>query len=756
MLSNLSFQFIVNRAFEMTILSRRLIVSLLLLSACTHSPTRFLQDNLATGDALFKQGAFTEALNVWQSQPIEPDANGWLRQARAYHALGHTRDAQRCAERALSQVELPAQRNEILLVLADIELTLGLRQQAMEHLEQARPSIISSSTLAVTLKVFEARLALINQAPEQAMAHFQAAETLATNFGDTLMQLEIAVNRWSVLAESRTSSKTVFSTEEWRELHLHVNTLLTLNASFVRDFVAIKLARILIDVKAEPDVIESLLDTAIKTSRERGDQRLLSYGLGYQALLAERQQHWMQALDGSAQAAFAAQQVGALESLYLWEWQTARILGHQNQLNEALAAYRRAMFNLKSIRADLGSGAVFREKVAPLYLAFSDLLLTQANQTQDETRKQGLLREVREVLEQQKAAELQDYFQDRCVANFRAKSKNLEEISQHTAVIYPVMLADRTEILLGLADGMHQVIIPVGSKALINEIYDFRKKLEKRTTFQYLRPAQQLYQWLVAPLLADLRQHHVDTLVIVPDGALRSIPLAALHDGQRYLLEEFAVATTPGLALTDPQPLPTDKLTVLLNGLTESVQNFPPLPDVAKELDNIQQAYGGTVLKDDAFRLQTMGDAMEHKSYRIVHIASHGQFDQNPSKTFLLTYDAKLTMDMLERYLSVGKFRDEPVELLTLSACQTAAGDDRAALGLAGVAVKAGARSALASLWFINDQASSELVSHFYQHLQQRESKAKALQQAQLTLLANPLYRHAGFWAAFLIIGNWL
>jgi CHAT domain-containing protein len=310
--------------------------------------------------------------------------------------------------------------------------------------------------------------------------------------------------------------------------------------------------------------------------------------------------------------------------------------------------------------------------------------------------------------------------------------------------------------LLGLADGMHQVVIPVGSKALINEIYDFRKKLEKRTTFQYLRPAQQLYQWLMAPILADLRQHHVDTLVIVPDGALRSIPLAALHDGQHYLLEEFAIATTPGLALTDPQPLPSDKLTVLLNGLTESVQDFPPLPDVAKELDNIQQAYGGTVLKDDAFRLQAMGDAMEHQSYRIVHIASHGQFDQNPSKTFLLTYDAKLTMDMLERYLSVGKFRDEPVELLTLSACQTAAGDDRAALGLAGVAVKAGARSALASLWFINDQASSELVSHFYQHLRQRESKAKALQQAQLTLLANPLYRHAGFWAAFLIIGNWL
>ncbi|MEY4718159.1 MAG: hypothetical protein RL563_777, partial [Pseudomonadota bacterium] len=450
----------------MTILSRRLIVGLLLLSACTHSPTRSVQDSLTTGDALYKQGAFTEALKVWQSQSSEPDANTWLRQARAYHALGHARDAVRCAEQALIQAEHPDLRSEILLVLADIELTLGYRQQALEHLEQARPFIIASSTLAVQLKVLEARLAMINQLPERAVTYFQTAETLATSMGDTLMQLEIAVSRWSILAESKMASKTVFSAAEWQELRLQASTLLTLDASYVRDFVAIKLARILIDVKGESEMIHSLLDTAITSCRQRDDQRLLSYGLGYKGLLAERQHEWKQALDSSAQAAFAAQQVGALESLYLWEWQSARILEDQNQLSEALAAYRRAMFNLKSIRADLGSGAVFREKVAPLYLAFSDLLLTQASQTKDETRKQSLLREVREVLEQQKAAELQDYFQDRCVANFRAKSKNLEDISQRTAVIYPVMLQDRTEILLGLADGMHQVVMPVGSKAL--------------------------------------------------------------------------------------------------------------------------------------------------------------------------------------------------------------------------------------------------------------------------------------------------
>ena len=739
----------------MTNLSRWLSVGLFLLSACSSQPSQRLQEDLASGEVLFRQGAFTEALKVWQSQELN-DVDGLLRQARAYQALGQVREALRCAELAWSQAKADSGHAEVLLALADIELTQGLSLRAVEHLAQARHSIAPSSRWAPQLSLLDARLALSDQARERALMHFQEAETLAEKWGNTLLQQEIAVSRWAVLAEGRGLAHEVFSADEWRALARTVHAVLALDASYVRDFIAIKLARTLLDMQGEPSMIESLLDMATASCRQRGDPRLLSYALGYQGLLTERQQQWSRALEVTAQAAFAAQQVGASESLYLWEWQTARILQRQSQLDEALAAYRRAVFNLQSIRADLGTGPVFREKVAPLYVALSDLLLTQARQTPDKTKAEALLREVREVLEQQKAAELQDYFQDRCVANFKAKRKSLEDINQHTAVLYPVLLQDRTEILVGLADGMHQVVIPVGREVLTREIHDLRKKLEKRTTFQYLRPAQQLYQWLMAPLLDDLRQHHIDTLVIVPDGALRSIPLAALHDGRRYLIEEFAVATTPGLALTDPRPLPADQLTVLLSGLTESVQNFPALPDVAMELDDIHGNYGGTVLKDQAFRLQAMGDAMAQKPYRIVHIASHGQFDQNPSRTFLLTYDAKLTMDMLERYISVGKFRDEPVELLTLSACQTAAGDDRAALGLAGVAVKAGARSALASLWFINDQASSQLVSHFYRHLQQRDSKARALQQAQLSLLADPRYRHASFWAAFLIIGNWL
>ena len=206
--------------------------------------------------------------------------------------------------------------------------------------------------------------------------------------------------------------------------------------------------------------------------------------------------------------------------------------------------------------------------------------------------------------------------------------------------------------------------------------------------------------------------------MIVPDGALRTIPLAALHDGEQFLVARYAVVTTPGLTLTDPRPLPRERAQLLLNGLTESVQGFAPLPYVAEELQTIHKIYGGTVLQNGQFTLSNMEKGLEQTPYSIVHIASHGQFDSDSEKTFLLTYEGKLSMDKLEQFLGLSKFRTEAVELLTLSACQTAAGDDRAALGLAGVAIKAGARSALATLWTVNDPASALMVSDFYRQLQ--------------------------------------
>jgi len=149
--------------------------------------------------------------------------------------------------------------------------------------------------------------------------------------------------------------------------------------------------------------------------------------------------------------------------------------------------------------------------------------------------------------------------------------------------------------------------------------------------------------------------------------------------------------------------------------------------------------------------------ALETEPYSAVHIASHASFGENSDDSFILTHDGQISLDQLAAYVGLFRFREKPLDLLMLSACETAAGDDRAALGLSGIAVKAGARSAVGSLWPVNDEAASVLVEHFYQGLHEPGlSRAQALRRAQLAQLADRRYRHPAYWAPFILISNWL
>jgi len=241
----------------------------------------------------------------------------------------------------------------------------------------------------------------------------------------------------------------------------------------------------------------------------------------------------------------------------------------------------------------------------------------------------------------------------------------------------------------------------------------------------------------VRPARAQLAARGIRTLVFVPDGALRTIPPAALHDGQHYLIQDFAVAVTPGLTLVERSSGLSERATLLLAGLSKGVQGFAPLDFVPTELQEVRAHHAGDELLNEQFLTAGLERRFTDHQYSIVHIASHGQFDRNIANTFVLTYDGNLNLNTLESLIRPSQFRGQPVELLALSACETAAGDDRAALGLAGVAVKAGAQSALATLWFVNDQASTFLMSEFYARWDRAAgtSKAQALQSAQMKMI---------------------
>lgn len=512
-----------------------------------------------------------------------------------------------------------------------------------------------------------------------------------------------------------------------------------------------------VDKANEPSLCYIAYREASVHAEQHNDMRSFSLALGFMGQLYEEEARFQEALNLTQKALFAAQQIHAVSILSQWQWQVARLLARLQRNTEALDAYRQAIYMLNAQRQGRVHGTSFNKKIKPVFFELADLLLQQSLKAATQKQKEAYLLEAQTIVEQFKVAELEDYFQDECAVALQSKQTGLENIGTQTVVIYPIILPDRMEILLHLPSGMKRYSVNISAKRLASEIKEFRSKLEKRTTRQYLYHAKKLYDWLIAPLDADLKAEGIKTMVFVPDGALRTIPIAALHDGKQFLVEKYAIAITPGLTLIDPKPLKRNKLRLLVSALTQSVQGFSALPNVADEVEFISDNYPVTLLQDENFVIEQFETELKQTPYTIVHIASHGQFDKDPEKTFLLTFDGKLTINKLEQYIRYSRFREQPVELLTLSACQTAAGDDRAALGLAGVAIKAGARSALATLWFINDKATSVLIGNFYKKLKKpSNSKAQSLQQAQQFLLQDLRYRHPGNWSPFLLIGNWL
>jgi CHAT domain-containing protein len=360
------------------------------------------------------------------------------------------------------------------------------------------------------------------------------------------------------------------------------------------------------------------------------------------------------------------------------------------------------------------------------------------------------------AIEMMRTCELEEYFKDGSIAQAQAHKTNLRDIPKTTAVAYSLVLPDRVELILGFNSGLKRFTIPVDAGTLTRDINRLRTSLERRTRWDFSEESQKIYNLIVKPMEAELAAHGSHTLVFMPDGVLRTIPFAALSDGSRFLIEKYSVALSPGLNLTDSRPIPQHDPRLLSAGLTEAVQGFAPLGNVKDELDGIGGLYKGDRLVNSDFSLRSVREGLESNPPSIVHIATHGKFGPTAADTFLVAWDELIDMNQVGQLMKASELRKTPVGLLCLSACETAVGDDKAALGLAGIAVKSGARSAMATLWSVSDQAASNLVLEFYNQLRNSGvSKAEALRAAQLKLLEDPRYRHPFYWSPFLLIGNW-
>jgi len=503
------------------------------------------------------------------------------------------------------------------------------------------------------------------------------------------------------------------------------------------------------------------LDRAAIESRAAGETRNEAYALGWLGELYESGGRPDAALELTLRALDAGLRADAPDAIYRWQWQAGRIHRASGRPDEALAAYRGAATTLARLREQTAaSGSDFTAALGgagDLYQELVDLLLARVAAIPDAAQRQALLRETLAALESQKVDELRDYYRDECLA---AQRRAAPDTLPGAIVVYPVPLADRLELIVGGEGSLERFASPVDLETFTAEVHAFRHTLTRRTTREYLRHAQRLYDWVIRPLEPTLERRHPRALVFVPGGALRTIPFAALFDREKeaFLIEKVPVAILPGLTLTDPRPLPREDIRVLVAGISEAVDGFPPVARVADEVEVVHEAFPGRVLLNEQFAVSRFVEEVEERPFGIVHVASHAEFSGDPEGSFLLAFDGKISLERLASVVGSTRFRAEhPLELLALSACETAAGSDRAALGLAGIALRAGARSALATLWSVNDDAAAKLVTAFYRELGNPElSRAEALQQAQLELLRTREWRHPALWAAFVLISSWL
>jgi len=657
---------------------------------------------------------------------------------------------------ALTQVlGLPQQESKILLSLANTEQTLAQRAKVFEN---------SSGEDYI----------------QAALTHYQQAAMKATI---PLTRIQAQLNQLSLLIETASLSP---EPELLSSISAGLSILPASRASVYAQVnfaeSLLKMSEIMAQQQRTNDNV-AILKTAIQQAQELEDKRAISYSLGTLGKLYETNQDWTNAKTVTEKALLIAQQINAPDIAYQWQWQMGRLLQAQTQESsqnilinpDAIAYYDKAVKTLNNLRGDLVAlnpeiQFSFRETVEPVYRQFVDLLLRSPTPSKEH------LIQARNIMEALQLAELDNFFRDACAT---PAAVNIDNVDPQAAIVYPIILSNRLDIILKLPgqDNLrHYAHQGVSETQVDQAVEKLRQDLTKRSTSisQIKQDAAQLYDWLIRPFEADLSKTNSDnstvkTLVFVLDGSLRNIPPSTLYDGENYLIERYAVALTPGLQLLEPKPLKRENFQGLIAGTTNAPsfesEGFSPLDNVAEELAGIQEQISlNQLLENQEFEQENIRNQINQEPFNLVHIATHGKFSSNPQKTFILDWSGRINVQDLDNLLRTNEpNRSTAIELLVLSACETATGDKRAALGLAGIAVRAGARSTLATLWQVNDASTAEFMQRFYEQLKApQRSKAEALRQTQIAFLReypddpDKDYLRPYHWAPFILIGNWL
>ncbi|MEA5601647.1 CHAT domain-containing protein [Nostoc sp. UHCC 0252] len=586
--------------------------------------------------------------------------------------------------------------------------------------------------------------------PEAALDYFEEAEQLTTNPSDRLQarlaKFKLFIDYDKAELATPLAPQLLQQLKELPPSHTSLYAAINFVASLNRQ----SNSNQILPLKD----LAQLMAVTVKSAQQIQDAQAEAYALHQWGKLYRQTQQLSQAQELTQKSLKIARQLQAEDIIAQSAWQVGQLYKEQGDRSEAIAAYTEAVKSLKSIRGDLVSvnpdvQFSFRESVEPVYRELVGLLL-------DQEPSQAELMEARDLIEALQVAELDNFFREACLDT----SQQIDQIDPNATVVYPIILPDRLAVILSKTGQPLRYYVTKKSQA------DIEQTLEKlligfnpvSDSKERDRLSQEIYNWLIRPAEIDQAFKDTQTLVFVLDGRLRNIPIAALYDGKQYLIEKYAVALSPGMQLMAARSLKQNKINAIVGGISQSRNGFSALPAVELEVKQISKAVRSSMLLNQQFTSQALANRVKSSNADVVHLATHGQFSSRLEDTFLLTWDGKVNVKELSELLkNRGSESSKAIELLVLSACDTATGDDRAVLGLAGLAVKSGARSTIATLWPVKDKAAEMLMTRFYDQLRQPKiTKAEALRQAQINLIRQTDFHDPFFWSAFVLVGNWL
>lgn len=712
------------------------------------------QTNEQLGKAYRSTGDIDRAIRHWQlaveqytqfNQP-EKAAQCKVAIASAYVHQGKSLLATSLLQEVLSVARLHNNaelEGEALEELGNAYLSGGSYSEAISTYEEALESGESLSLLNNTVLALQGR-------QEQYQAQVEAVqlekEFAPPEIGGVLNQYAArALN----LSEGQSTPSALRALLNWAQVGGELNAeqlqrgrmiLESLSPSRTKVYLAMNWAAV------DSENARPTLLMAAEVAEKIGDRRAASFAHLELGKYFEQRNSPQTALLYAQQAQKFAQAELAFDSLYRAQWQAARIYRSIGRNQEAIAAYEEAVASLQSVQADLVTAARelrldFQEEVEPVYRQYLELLLEQPESD---------LEKALSLFDNLQLAQLQNFFGDDCfelVVNDQTPQEVLAQTN--AALITSIILPDKTYIIARYPDGLlKKYAVPVAEQDLNQQIQQWRLLLVQGGTERFLPFSQSFYNLLIRPLEQDLAKANPSTIVFVHDGLLRNVPMAALHSGSQFLVEQYAIANSLGLNIAASRSNPED-YRVSAFGLSEGVGQWSPLLSAREEVEAVEEIIGGDEYLNERFTVKAFENEVEEGS-SIVHLATHGYFGGFAERSFIQAWDRTINVLELEEILLSS---NRAIELLVLSACETAVGSDRSVLGLAGVAARSRVDSTLGTLWAVSDDAQSQIIQDFYQNLLSMP-KAQALQQAQIKQIEQ-LGTTPREWAGVSLIGNW-